>query len=81
MAVALRCRGDKKNCPMAIADLVLLYNKAAEALAKSGHVLVGFDFYSVTADSKSAVVQVLQATSWCFIFKWSIITLLGLQVI
>ncbi len=28
-----------------------------------------------------AVVQVLQATSSCFIFKWSLITSLGLQVI
>ncbi len=36
---------------MAIADFVLLYNKAAEALAKSDRV--GFDFYYVIADAKA----------------------------
>jgi hypothetical protein len=30
---------------------------------------------------KMAVVKVLQATSWCFIFKQSLIASLGLQVI
>jgi hypothetical protein len=39
---------------MAIADLVL-YNKAAEALAKSDRV--GFDFYSVIADAKALLLK------------------------
>ncbi len=40
---------------MAIADFVLLYNKAAGALAKSD--CVGFDFYSLIADSKALVLK------------------------
>jgi hypothetical protein len=35
---------------MAISDFVLLYNKAAEALAKSESV--GYDFYTGIADTK-----------------------------
>ncbi len=53
--VALRCKGGLKNCPMAIADLVLLYNKAAEAVTKSDHV--GFDFCSVIADAQALMLK------------------------
>jgi hypothetical protein len=35
--------GRAENGPMAIADFVLLHNKAAEAFAKENRV--GFDFY------------------------------------
>jgi hypothetical protein len=48
---ALLCRGGPKNCPLAIADFVLLHNKAAEALAKENRV--GFDFYNGIADLKA----------------------------
>ena len=40
---------------MAIADFVLLYNKAAEALAKSDRV--GFDFYTGIADTKAQWIK------------------------
>jgi hypothetical protein len=40
---------------MAIADFVLLHNKAAEALAKSD--CVGFDFNTVNAESKALVLK------------------------
>ncbi len=53
--VALRCRGGPKNCPSAIADVVLLHNKAAEALAKSDRV--GFDFISVITESKALLLK------------------------
>ncbi len=48
--VALLCRGGTKNCPMAIADLVLLHNKAAEGVAKTDSV--GYDIYIEIADTK-----------------------------
>ena len=40
---------------MAIADFVLLHNKAAEALAKSDRV--GFDFYNGIADLKALLLK------------------------
>jgi hypothetical protein len=40
---------------MAIVDFVPLYNKAAEALAKSDRV--GFDFYSVFSDAKALLLK------------------------
>ncbi len=40
---------------MAIADFVLLYNKAAEALAKSDHV--GFEFYTGIADTNAQWIK------------------------
>ena len=40
---------------MAIADFVLLYNKAAEALAKSDRV--GFEFYTGIADTKAQWIK------------------------
>jgi hypothetical protein len=55
LIVALRFRGGQKNCPIAIADFVLLHNKAAEALAKSDRV--GFDFHSVIADTKALLLK------------------------
>ena len=51
LIVALRSRGGPNKCPMAISDLVLLHNKAAEALARGDRV--GFDFYSGMADLKA----------------------------
>jgi hypothetical protein len=57
MIVALRCRGGPKNCPRAIADVVLLRNKAAEALAKSEGARVGFDFSSVVTESKALLLK------------------------
>ncbi len=53
--VALWCRGGLKNCPMAIADFVLLHNKATEALAKSD--CVGFDLNTVNAESKALLFK------------------------
>jgi hypothetical protein len=46
----LRCKGGPK-----IADFVLLYNKTAEALAKSNRV--SFDFYSVISDAKALLFK------------------------
>jgi hypothetical protein len=40
---------------MAVADFVLLYNKAPKALAKSERV--GFDFYSVISDAKALLLK------------------------
>ena len=40
---------------MAIADFVLLHNRAAEALAKENRV--GFDFYSGIADLKALLLK------------------------
>jgi hypothetical protein len=51
----LRCRGGPKNCPRAIADVVLLHIKAAEALSKSDRV--GFDFSSVITESKELLLK------------------------
>ena len=51
----MRFRGDKKKCLMAIADFVLLYDKAAEALAKRNRV--GFDFYTGIADTKAQWIK------------------------
>ena len=45
------CRGGTKACPIAISDLVLLHNKAAEGLAKSDRV--GYDIYFGNADTKA----------------------------
>ena len=38
------CRGSKDKCPVAIADLVLLHNKAQEGAAKRDRL--GFDIYN-----------------------------------
>ena len=48
---SLLCRGGTKACPIAISDLVLLHNKAAEGLAKSDRV--GYDIYFGIADTKA----------------------------
>ena len=45
------CRGSKDTCPVAIADLVLLYNKAQEGIVKSNRL--GFDLYNGIAEVKS----------------------------
>ena len=49
------CRGGTKACPIAISDLVLLHNKAAEGLAKSDRV--GYDIYFGIADTKALFLK------------------------
>ena len=55
LIVALRCKGGPKNCPTAIADVVLLHMRAAESLPKSDRV--GFDFSSVITQSKALLLK------------------------
>ena len=57
--VALWCRGGTKNCPMAIADFVLLHNKASEGLVK--HDRVGYDIYLGIADTKALFLKFCKA--------------------
>ena len=45
------CRGGKDKSPVAIADLVLLYNKAQEGIAKNDRL--GFDIFNGIADVKA----------------------------
>jgi hypothetical protein len=45
------CRGAKDKCPVSISDLVFLYNKAQEGIAKTDGL--GFDIYNGIADLKS----------------------------
>ena len=52
------CRGSKDKCPVANADLVVLYNKAQEGIAKQDSL--GFDIYNGIARREVALAQVLQ---------------------
>ena len=45
------CRGGKDKCPVAIADLVLLHNKAQEGIAKTDRL--GFDIFNGIAEVKA----------------------------
>jgi hypothetical protein len=45
------CRGAKDKCLVSISDIVLLYNKAQEGIAKTDRL--GFDIYNGIADVKS----------------------------
>ena len=45
------CRGGKDKSPVAIADLVLMYNKAQEGIAKNDRL--GFDIFNGIADVKA----------------------------
>ena len=51
----MQCRGGIKNCPVAIAGLVLLHNKAAEGLAKSDRL--GYDIYVGIVDTKALFLK------------------------
>ncbi len=53
--VALRCRGGPIFFPRAIADVVLLHIKAAEALSKSDRV--GFGFSSIITESNALLLK------------------------
>ena len=52
------CRGNKIKCPVAIADLVLLYNKAQEGIAKTDRI--AFDIYNGIADVSDVKAQWLR---------------------